>query len=110
MSAGLNIEALAERLAWANVHDHVYGDHWYGYPDPDDAAQMREAFEERLDEARKTARGYVAILTGVCELCDARADRPGDNDHCVWGGEPHAWHECGNHLRTSFVDTNCPHA
>jgi hypothetical protein len=41
-------------------------------------------------------RGADAILAAgyrrqVCTLCEASSARPGDNQHCVYGGL-HAWH------------------
>jgi hypothetical protein len=37
-----------------------------------------------------------------CAQCEAV---PGDNDHCVFDGKPHAWHRCGG---ITAPDSNCP--
>lgn len=56
----LNIEALAEDLAWEWVYEGVMGDSWYGYPSGE--AQEREAMIAHLPEAREEAKRYARLL------------------------------------------------
>lgn len=44
--------------------------------------------------------GRVALPTRgyVCPRCEASSTRPGDNQHCVYDGSLHAWH---NSARTA---------
>lgn len=37
-----------------------------------------------------------------CRACEAV---PGDNDHCVYDGEPHGWHRCDGIVPNG---SNCP--
>jgi hypothetical protein len=62
-----SIEALAEHLAWEAVHDHVAGEHWFGWPDPDDDEQMRESFEVDLPYAREKAKRYLRVAGLLAE-------------------------------------------
>lgn len=59
------VERLAVSIAWQDVGDHVCGEHWYGWPDPDDPDQMQESYESRLPYARKTARAYLETALGI---------------------------------------------
>jgi len=61
----------------------------------------REQFDGMLRESFPSA---VESEGDCCTYCEAR---PGDNDHCVGDGSAHAWHVCGDHLRTAFIDSNC---
>lgn len=38
----------------------------------------------------------------TCQACEAN---PGDNDHCVYDGSPHAWHRCDGIMAP---DSDCP--
>jgi hypothetical protein len=37
-------------------------------------------------------RHFLSGYVGVCELCEASSARPGDNQHCIWDGKAHTWH------------------
>lgn len=59
------VERLATRIAWDEVHDHARGEHWDGWPDPDDPDQMQESFENSLPYAREQARAYLETALGI---------------------------------------------
>lgn len=56
-----NVEALAVYLAEESLRLYVYSDHWMGWPNPKDDAQMAEALEQEMPSARKRAEGYLEI-------------------------------------------------
>lgn len=60
--ASLNVEALAVALAGEELSDWVYGEQWYGYPDPDNDAEMAEALERCMPHCRERARRYADLL------------------------------------------------
>jgi hypothetical protein len=64
----------------------------------------RDQFDAML---RANFTGNINDEPQPCPRCEAL---PGDNDHCIWDDSPHAWHVCGEHLRTAFIDSNCPTA
>jgi hypothetical protein len=53
------IERLAQKIARDEVIDWVYGDSWYGWPNPEDDDQMAEAEARMLPLAREKARWYL---------------------------------------------------
>lgn len=54
-----HVETLAVRLACESVDEHVYGSRWFGYPDPDNDAEMAEEIDRSLPWAREKARRYL---------------------------------------------------
>ena len=61
------IERLARHFAHEFVWDWMYGENWYGYPDPENDEEVAEAIEGSMERSREKARGIVAILTGDTE-------------------------------------------
>lgn len=49
-------------MAHEELHDYVYGEHWYGTPDPDNETEMAEALERSMPYAREQAQRYVDLL------------------------------------------------
>lgn len=60
-----NVEALAVYLAEESLQDYMYGDHWMGWPDPKDDAQMAKALEQEMPDARRRAARYLGIARAM---------------------------------------------
>ena len=55
-------------------------------------------------DPRNNDLSNIELVHAPCRRCEAS---PGDNDHCVYTGAPHAWHRCDGIMAP---DSDCPEA